>query len=137
MSPDKKAAQARTSRLATLMQRWTRKTTKINKLHNEVAALGDDAKAKPKLFKKIKMWVEQIGGLREKELDIISEIDAIERKHSLMRKEKKLRMAKPTGPKPKFEDDPKPKRRWGFWEWLAFLMAMNMASQNKKGPKNG
>lgn len=137
MTPADKARYERTSRLRLLFQKWTSTRKGIDYAHNERAALGSVEAMKPSIMRKLTRWMEQIGVLENKERDIISEIDAIERKHRQMRKDKKLREAKPADQRPETEAAaPSPKRRKGLDGWAALLFLLLMASRsnaNKKG----
>ncbi len=126
------------SRLRKLLQDWTDKTLKIQEKCNKVGALGKSEGLQPSLLGKLTRWMEQIAGLREKELDIISEIKHIEEKHHSLRKEKVLRHAAPS-PKDALEDAPKEEEeKKNFWWWiLIFLMFFSRSPARDNAPKNG
>ena len=132
MSPlDTHRFASRQGRLRELMQSWGRTTAKTGRLGTRAATLETQTGFKPSLFHKLMRWVEQLAGLRQKELEIISEIDAIERRHTGLRKGYQLRKAMAAKPSQKTNkefdddmDDPKPKRRSRFWIWFFVLAYM-------------
>lgn len=78
-------------------KRLTVNSLRINEKHNDLACLPSAEYRGPSLVRRNRMnWVEQIAGLQEKKKEILSEITAIEQKHSQMRKANKLRKAAAT-----------------------------------------
>ena len=139
MTPnDQRHLAERQGRLRALLQSWGRKSQKIEQLNADCTALGPQESLKPSLFRKLMSWVEQLAGLRAKEMDIISEIDAIERKHGDLRKGRQLRKAAPKDslfPEPSPDKEARPRDR--FWLWLFLFWLMSRNQQKADAPKNG
>jgi hypothetical protein len=133
------------SRLTWLMSSWSRKERKIRKLQGRAHGMGPVEGMKPSFFQKFMGLLQQISGLREKELVIISEINAVEKKHRALRKSKKLKRAAPKpaswqyDPNAEDEDEDAKEERSGinFWFVAIFLWLMSENNSNKnQGPKN-
>jgi hypothetical protein len=60
-----------------------------------MSGLGVPAALKPTLFRKFLDMLDEVTALRDEETGLISQIDAIELRHKLMRKQKKLKRAGP------------------------------------------
>ncbi len=132
MSPQ----EAQLGRLRSLLKSWSHTTQKKNTLWGKTAGLGAKEGLKPSLLQKLSSWMEQIGCLQRKELDIISEINAVEEKHQRMRLEKKLRHAAPKQEKEvQFDPEPRPKDR--FWFWMLLLILLFPSKKSAPAPQNG
>lgn len=140
MSPQQRAALVRESRLRKLMQKWGLIEQKIRKKTGAIAEFGPSEALKPSLIGKFVKWAEQVAGLRQKELDVISEIKEIEEKHQVFREQKRLRRAKPSSETEirGSEDSAAQRPREKSWLWLIILW-MSQSSERKKdqAPKNG
>lgn len=84
------AAQQESSRVAWLSARLGTHTHRIMSLLGRLGDLGVMQMLKPALFQKFLNLMEQIAAEKDKESDVISEIEAIERKHRTFRKEGRL-----------------------------------------------
>lgn len=137
MTPSENREYQFQSRLKALLANWSLTRKKIDTTHNDAAALGPSEHLRPSLFRKFTQWMEQIAGLESKEQDILSEIDAVERKHKQMRKEHRLPKAQPSD---KLPDQPKPedpKSRSRFWTWALLYLAFSSGKKKQPDPKNG
>ena len=88
-------------RLAHLMDSWGRKRKEIDKENSRM--LGEDTPPEgmtPTLFGKFRKFLTQIDFFREKERNIISEINEVEQKHRCMRASKLLKRADPNKAQP-------------------------------------
>jgi hypothetical protein len=121
------------ARLVRLTDKWERKKGKIARTQVKMARLGPCGSFKPSFYAKFLKYLRQIAFFHEKELDIISKIDAIERKHRFMRKNKRLKRAA----RKEFIDDLRLKarrkadrdRRIRWWLILFFLWIMSQTSK--------
>lgn len=116
------------SRLFRLLQDWTQKRRRIDEKHSKIAALGSSEGLTAALIQKVSGWLNQIAGLREKELDIISEIGEIEKKHLFLRKTKKLRRAAPAPIEAPEEEKP----RKSVWFKLLIFMMLTSERQRRR-----
>ena len=132
MTPVEKLHYERTSRLKLLFQNWTSTRQKIDEAHYQAATVGSTAGIKPSLIRKLTNWMAQIGTLERKEKDIISEIDAIEKKHKQLRKERKLHRAKPAPDRSQEISAPEPDQRRKRNPWLVLLFFLALTHKNKK-----
>jgi len=85
------------------------------------------------LYKKFMKLLEQISGEREKEIYLIDEIQAVEKKHAEMRKQKKLRRARCEKDKDcaiSADAEPKPKRT-GLWTLLGVMYLLSRSKKEK------
>ncbi len=126
-----KALTQKLERLHDLYKKWGLQTSQIKHLHAKAGELQTRSDLSPSLLSRLGRWMEQIAGLQEKEQDVISEITAIEKKHSALRKNKKLRRAAPQeefNPMPLSRDE----KKKSLWFWLFLFWVMK--SGNKKAP---
>ena len=79
-----------TSRVAWLSARLSTHTHRIMSLLGRLGDIGVMQKLKPALFHKFLNLMGQIAAEKDKEANVISEIEAIERKHRTFRKEGRL-----------------------------------------------
>lgn len=136
---DKQIVQSET-RLRKLFKVWGRTAQAAEEMEKKTGTLGPVEGLRPKLLRKLASWIDQLANLRKKELDIISEINAIEKKHNAMRQDKMLRRA---GPKPQIKPDepmprPKePKQRNRLLYWLLFFFLLESGKKKPEPPSNG
>lgn len=142
MSPQQRAALVRESRLRKLVQKWGLISKKIRKKHAQIDSLGPAEGLEPSLLGKVTKWIEQIAGLHEKELDIISEIKEIEEKHHVLRKGKNLRRAKPSSATQKdltceADEEERPRERSWFWVLILWMLFSSGQKKKNEAPRNG
>lgn len=113
---------------------------KFKRLNYKIMTAGDPVHATPDMANRLNRWLEQIGLLKRREAEIVSEIEAIERQHRLQRQHSLVKQADPETKTP----DPllanpvsEPKRGEGL-AWLAWLWAMvRRGEYNKKQRLSG
>src|SRR5262249_40368259 len=86
---------------------------------------GSSPGAKPALFSKFLGMLDEVARIKGEETEIISRIEALERKHRFLRKSNKLRRADAT-PREKndinFEENIRPEvEPRSFWMWVFLL----------------
>ncbi len=139
LSRKRKIADAR-NRLTRLMHSWGRKTRKIGRLNARLARLGPTVNLRSSLFRKFTKMVGQMASLRAKELNIISKINAVEKEHRLLRKQKKLRRAAPA-PSSRHVQAARSKKKknafWLFFLWLLLLAPAPKKARKRSGPRPG
>ncbi len=133
MSPKEKAALARENLLQSLIKKLGFVEQKVQKKVALVGSATPSDYESPSGLKRLTKWLEQIAGLRQKEVDIISEIKEVEEKHHLLRKEKRLRKARPSSKEEQnlAHENEGPKER----SWLWFLLLLGLFDGNKQRPK--
>lgn len=132
----KKQAASR-SHIKRLMASWSKNTIKIKKLSQKCADTHEKVWVKPSLSRKLMDLIDQIAVFRNKELEIISEINAIEQKHRFLREHKKLK--KPNLHQnyayfSKKHHSPKA-RRSRFWMVVFWLWLLSDDNNNNKKQK--
>jgi hypothetical protein len=108
---------------------------KLRRINAKFMNAGDPAHMPPEAANRLNRWLEQIGLLKKREADIISEIQAIERQHHAHRQHRQLQEADPAtapanDPLP-MQSEREPKRSEGL-VWLAWLWAMLRDREYKK-----
>jgi hypothetical protein len=82
-------------RLAWLGAALTQQRRKIGKLINRMSSMGPSGALKPSVFSKFLGLLEQVAIEQKEEIRLLSQIETIEQKHRFLRKDKKLRRARP------------------------------------------
>jgi len=103
----------------------------LMKLLQRIGDLGSLQGMKPKIFTKFLNLMEQVAHEHDEEVKLISEIEAIERKHRFQRKSGKLKRAAPKDKfayDAEFDSDPRPRNGW-LWA-IAFWYLMT-----RRGPR--
>lgn len=99
------------------------KARRISKLSAKIGSLAYKVGDKPSLFPRIEKWLMQLSLLKKKEMDTLAQIQSIEKKHALLRRNKKLRLATPRFRHAIDENGrPIPSRNSRLL-WLLFLLA--------------
>lgn len=124
--------QKKTSRgfLHTLLRDFGHKARRIKKLSSRISQHEYQAASQPSLFRRLTAWVDQLILLRNKERDLLSQINAIEEKHRKLRGAKKLKVAAPR----LSADAPAPsnaKKNRLFWFLLALLWMMTRGKKSR------
>lgn len=124
------------ARFRSLLQKWSDKRKKVDKTYAKIGEKASAAVSNPSLVGKLKRWLDQVAHLEKDEAEILSEIGAIERRHSRLRQEKKLRRAE-EAPHPvrktDLDDEEEGPTRSSLWKWVfAFFL---LSSSNKAAPK--
>ena len=133
MSKRKRAASAR-YRLSQLMSSWGRKTRKIARLNARLVRLGSSGALKPSLYRKFTKLIDQLAFFRNKENNILSKINAVERHHRLLRQQKKLKRAAPK-PIAYKRNGSRSRRKEKNYFWLTILWLLLLAPRPKKNHK--
>lgn len=103
----------------------------------KAGALECAAQAEPSLLAKMAAWMGQLSRLKRKEVSILNQLDAIERKHALLRKERRLPKAKLAPLKSQFVEN-EPEDKEGFWFWvLALAFFFHKPKPPTDTPRNG
>lgn len=110
------------------MGEWNRKTGQIKRIQ------GKSPLAEGKSASRFRTFLEKIAVLREKERDIISEINDVEEKHRFLRKHKKLK--RPTAEQKsnnnngiQGDSDYENERDQGSWLWWALLWMIALSKR--------
>ena len=107
---------------------------KVKRLNHKIMSGGDPVHAPPAMANRLNCWLEQIGLLKRREAEIVSEIEALERQHRLQRQHHRVKAAdpdtRPSDPLPATAE-PEPRRDEGLI-WLAWLWAMLQRGEYKK-----
>ena len=107
---------------------------KFRRLNHNIMNAGDPVYAPPAVANRLNRWLEQIGLLKRREAEIVSEIEHMEQQHRLQRQHKLVKQANPdtTMPDPlPASPEYEPKRGEGL-VWLAWLWAMLRRSETQK-----
>lgn len=86
------------------------------------------------LYKKFMKLLEQVAGDREKEIFLIDEIEAVERRHAEMRKMKLLRRAQVSSSDKDAahqNDQPEQPQRSGIWKLIGMFYLLSLSSKKK------
>lgn len=131
MTPADKARYERVSRLNLLFHNWTATRQSREAAHTRRAELESKGLFKISILNRMERWLEQIGTLERKERDILGEIDAIEKRHRQMRKDRKLRRAQPSSEVEK-NAAPAPERKQARTPWWILFYLLILSDRPKK-----
>jgi hypothetical protein len=84
-----------TSQIAWLTARLATHRNRILGLWRRVTGLGHAPSLKPALFAKFSHWLDDIAAAKTEEMNLMTRIEDIERKHRFMRLAKRLKLARP------------------------------------------
>ncbi len=142
ISKKKKSAAAH-HRFKKLMSNWGRKTRKIARLNTKIIRLGSPGAMKPKLSVKFAKLMDQLAFYRNKELNIISKINAVEKRHHYLRQHKGLKSIRPR-PLRNGANAVRSRKRakdrntfWLFILWLLLLAPRPKKVQKRPSPQAG
>lgn len=119
-------------RLEWLIAAWAEQRRRAALLLGRITDLGPLQAMTPAVMRKFLRLMDQVDEAKQKEIKIISSIDAIEEQHRFRRLHKQLRQACAPGDKPKVvstmtpEESERPQRRW---LWVLFLWYLLMRKQ--------
>ncbi|MDD5585689.1 MAG: hypothetical protein PHY92_01870 [Alphaproteobacteria bacterium] len=116
------------ARLAKLMDSWGLTSQKIERKKARAAYMGAPGGMQPSLFGKFRKLLDQIAFFADKERDIISEINEVEKKHRILRQRKLLKRVEPEQTprfrKNDFAKEEERRRRNRLWWIIIFLIIM-------------
>lgn len=125
------------SRLEWLVAAWTEQRLRVSKILGRITDLGALQAMTPAVLHKFLRLMDQVGEAKQKEIKIISNIDAIEEQHRFRRTHNQLKHAGPKAQSPNSELDlneeceqPKRQLMWLLAFWYLFMRKKN--NQNKQ-----
>jgi len=136
------------SRLSWLTASLGERRSRLTSILRRMVGLGEPGAMKSSIFGKFLNLIEQVAGERDKEMELMSQIDAIEQKHRFMRDHHKLERADPdfeSKPKKEFdheddcEEDNEKSKEMGFglkWFFAKVLGDSMVGSYYKKQELN-
>ena len=127
------------SLLSRLRSAWGWKIKERAEKEGALAGIAGDGAPEPSRVAEIMRLLEQIAGFQQKERAIISEINAIEKKHHFLRQQKKLRRADAQEDDLARDKDVEERPERGFMAVLLWMLAFGRSKEKarKSEPGNG